>query len=65
MDLQTQPDNYDDLLAQNNYLRQLLQAAVYGEMAENSDLTTMLYALRARAYIKYLEDSGDEEENFV
>lgn len=66
MELLSTPDSFEELIAQNNYLRQLLDAAVYGNIPNGADLTTMLYAMRARAYIKYITDTmGDEDDDSV
>ena len=48
---------------ENAYLRQLLDAAVYGTIPDKADLTTMLYALRAKGYIKWLSTTMQEDDN--
>lgn len=54
---------YEELLTQNNHLKELLNAAVYGTIPDGAGLTTMLYAMRARAYNKYISDTMGEAEN--
>ena len=63
MDLTQTPDTYEELLAQNTYLKELLDAAVFGTIPNDAGFTTMLYAMRARAYNKYINDTMGEDEH--
>jgi hypothetical protein len=58
--MQTLEKQLEDTKKEVEYLKVLLKASLTGEMPNNPDFTTELYAIRTKGYLKYLEMSGEE-----
>lgn len=57
--------SYTELLAKYEYQKKLLDALVFGIMPEDCDLTTFLYAMRGKAYNKYITSVMDDEDFYA
>lgn len=62
--MQTEAQRIIDLEKELYYVQTCLKAITTGELPETYDFNQMLYAMRGKAYLKYLEMDNEVSEEY-